>query len=58
MYLEIRFSVNSDNKLVPRDSLTFGTLADYKSVMGVDISATEVNLLLSSDAIFNTKSGG
>jgi hypothetical protein len=55
IYLDVRFSVNNENKLVPRDALTFGSLNDYKQAMQVKISPTECSVIMSADAIYNTQ---
>ena len=55
MFLDTRFSRNNENKLVPRKPLTFGSINDYKQAMCVDISPTECGVIMSADAIYNTK---
>ena len=55
MFLEIRFSVNNENKLVPREALTFLDINQYKECMGVNLSPLEATVLMSADGIYNTQ---
>jgi hypothetical protein len=53
LYKEIRFSVTEDNKLLPRQELTFADLNEYKQAMQFDLSATECSVIMRADAVFN-----
>ena len=53
IYKEIRFSVTEDNKLSPRDELTFSIINEYMRAMQFDLSPTECGVILRADAVFN-----
>lgn len=53
IYKEIRFSLTEDNKLMPRQELTFADLNSYKQAMQFDLSATECGVIMRADAVFN-----
>ncbi len=51
-FKELRFS-SHNNALTPREKLTFAEIFSYKNLMLIDMSPTEINLIMSLDAIFN-----
>ena len=55
MFLEIRFSTNNENKLVPREPLTFLDINQYRECMSVNLSPLEATVLMSADGIYNTQ---
>ena len=56
IFLEVRFSRNNENKLVPRERLTFLDVNQYKEAYQISLSAIEVDATLRADAIYETAS--